>query len=257
MRPLIKCHGGKFYLKKWIISHFPPVYVNRQYFEPYIGGGSVLLNKLPSYIETINDLNPELYDIWYNIINNGQLLLDELANLQYCQHTFNKALNTPGATWASLVKYRFSRGGLGKAFAWSERLRGGRPGDSNAWMTFVTSELPRIVKRCRSVLLYNKPALEIIQNNNLPGVFFYLDPPYLHETRKAKKAYVFEMTDLDHKELLDTLRFHKAQIMISGYRSTLYDTMLAGWTRFEKNIVNHASQQTTKPMKVECIWTNY
>lgn len=43
-----------------------------------------------------------------------------------------------------------SRGGNGDAFAWSERLRGGKPGDLNGWETRLEM-LPALAQRIASV----------------------------------------------------------------------------------------------------------
>ena len=48
MKPLLKYHGGKHYLKDFIISNFPAGYENMVYVEPFLGGGSILLNKKKS-----------------------------------------------------------------------------------------------------------------------------------------------------------------------------------------------------------------
>lgn len=37
------------------------------------------------------------------------------------------------------------------------------------------------------------------------------------------------MTDADHEELLDVLKSSEAMVMISGYESELYDSMLRDW----------------------------
>jgi hypothetical protein len=56
-----------------------------------------------------------------------------------------------------LVRRRFSRGGLGTSFAWSDCERGGRPGDENAWLTFREKELPKIIKRAQGVEVTDDP----------------------------------------------------------------------------------------------------
>jgi DNA adenine methylase len=70
--------------------------------------------------------------------------------------------------------------------------------------------------------------------------------------------YKYEMSNADHVELLDVIKDHKAKILISGYDSALYrDTLSNNWNVHTKSIVNHSSQNKTKQMKTEYLWTNF
>ena len=44
--------------------------------------------------------------------------------------------------------------------------------------------------------------------------------------------------------------------MVSGYRSTLYDRMLAGWTRHDFDLANNAAGGSSKRPMTECLWCN-
>lgn len=93
--------------------------------------------------------------------------------------------------------------------------------------------------------------MEVIRRFDYQNVFMYLDPPYLLGTRAAKQ-YAHEMTDADHEELLHTITQSKAQIMISGYASEMYDDYLQSWSRMEfRGTAEHAGVRT------EVIWMNY
>ena len=60
------------------------------------------------------------------------------------------------------------------------------------------------------------------------------------------------MTDADHEELLHTITQSKAQIMISGYASEMYDDYLQNWNRMEfRGTAEHAGVRT------EVIWMHY
>jgi DNA adenine methylase len=91
-----------------------------------------------------------------------------------------------------------------------------------------------------------------------PWSLFYADPPYPHGTRMAPRAYgPFEMTEADHRDLLDVLRQVKGKVMLSGYPNPLYDGALSGWTRHTFDIANHASGNKTKGRETEVLWCNF
>ena len=79
----------------------------------------------------------------------------------------------------------------------------------------------------------------------------YFDPPYVMSTRVRKDVYAFEMTDADHERLLWQAKSYDCMVMISGYRSTLYDEALADWRRIDY------MAQTRGGMKEESLWMNF
>lgn len=79
----------------------------------------------------------------------------------------------------------------------------------------------------------------------------YLDPPYLMETRKSGPRYKFEMTNQQHHQLLQVAKTLRCKVMISGYWSELYATMLDGWRHFQ------FETQTRRGMATEHVWCNY
>lgn len=266
MRPIFKCHGGKYYQWKHIVGHFPKNYADLTYIEPYIGGGSVLLNKTKSKFEIINDLDPSVIAIWKAIQNDVVGFADNLLNAMYSSVVFDLAKNhyfetlgkTNGLAINEYILRRMSRGGLGKSFAWSKRKRGGQPGDINAWESSIM-QLGKVYSRIVDTRILNTKALIVIKNYDNPNALFYLDPPYLDETRVSKKAYKYEMTYDEHEQLLKLIVQCSGKILISGYPSWLYEHYLTrnGWRRIEKQIVNHSSQQKHKPIKKEILWINH
>lgn len=262
LRPPIKCHGGKYYLADWIISEFPRNYEKLCYVEPFVGGGSVLLRKKPSFAEWAIDLNLPIIKVWRAIRDECNELIAQLKGISYCEESFRAARDGDlskhylKSAIHTIVKYRMSRGGLGKDFAWSNRNRGGRPGDENAWYTFLIG-LPLLSRRIKKVCFRCGNTLHDTALFSSSDNLIYLDPPYLTSTRVSKKVYKFEMTIDHHEELAKLCNEAKAKILISGYRSDEYDEWFRYWRRVEKSIANHSSQQSVKPRKVECLWSNY
>lgn len=98
----------------------------------------------------------------------------------------------------------------------------------------------------------------MVSAGGLDGHFFYLDPPYLHSTRKDKAMYGrFELDDAVHQHLvaslLPALSDRGALWALSGYRSAMYDDAAAahGWHRKDFNAM------TRRGVAVESLWTNY
>lgn len=238
------------------------------YIEVCGGGASVLLNKQPSVHETYNDIDPQLSNIFYQLVKSSDEMLEAIVAAQYSNPTFDAALKanrecqledrklTVQDAVNELLVRRMSRGGLKLAFSWSERLRGGRPGDLNAFETFK-AELPRMIERMKNVHVTCMPAVELIKHVDTPNCFYYIDPPYLPSTRRATKAYTCEMTEADHVELGETLKDVKGKVLLSGYPSPLYLKLFKGWNFETRTVANHSGQNKTKERRIECIWRNY
>jgi DNA adenine methylase len=80
-------------------------------------------------------------------------------------------------------------------------------------------------------------------------VLVYSDPPYLHSTRTSRKRYRYEYTENDHRALLSVLRelaTSGVAVMLSGYPSALYDTLLPGWRTLEFQVMTRGGVRTEK-----------
>jgi DNA adenine methylase len=155
-----------------------------------------------------------------------------------------------------VVRHQFSRGGLGRSFAWSVRPRGGNPGDANGWRTKLEKHLDLVAERLRGVRLVVADGREAILHVTSAKTLFYCDPPYLPETRSVRKAYRHEMTAEDHADLLAVLLSVRGQVVLSGYHSPLYDEALKDWELVEDERKNDAGQGKIKQTRVECLWIN-
>lgn len=86
------------------------------------------------------------------------------------------------------------------------------------------------------------------------GELVYSDPPYLHSTRRTLDLYENEYTEAQHVELLDVLVQLPCFVIISGYESPLYRTMLQqrhGWRCIE------FPNTTRRGRVMECAWFNF
>lgn len=266
LRPPVKTHGGKWYLRKHVIEHFPKDYQNLRYCEPCCGGATVFLNKEPSKEEIISDVDKGVISIFKALRDEPKEFIDRLKRIKYTEHTFQLAQKRSTNNFEDYVDQaineyvlrRMSRGGMKKAFAWSERKRGGKPGDVNAWETML-KQLPLLVERVKVVTVLNRRFQEIVKVFDEDDTFFYIDPPYLPITRAqgSQDIYDNEMTVEDHIDLLTFVRDSRSKVLISGYGSSLYNKYLKGWKSSKKEVANHSSQAKTKERRFECLWWNY
>ena len=104
--------------------------------------------------------------------------------------------------------------------------------------------VPAFVERLRGVVIENRDALEIIRQHDGADALFYVDPPYLYDTRSRKTnrksgrikahGYRHEMTDDQHCELAALLHTVRGAVAISGYHHPLYEELYGEWTCLEK-----------------------
>lgn len=266
LRPIVKIHGGKYYLNKWIIENFPKDYQLMEYIEPFVGGGSVLLNKLPPLKdnkEIVGDIDFGIISIFRTLRSDPKNFIKNIKKIDYKEENFEKhkigideESNHLKRSIAEFVVRRMSRGGMKESFAWSERERNGIPGDVNAWNTII-SNLNTISKRIKDIHAVNSDAINLINNCNGENAFLYCDPPYVPETRTSKKVYQYEMTKEEHVDLLKAIDKFEGKVMISGYDSKIYKDYLKNWNLKTKEIANHSGQNDKKSRRKEVIWFNY
>ena len=79
----------------------------------------------------------------------------------------------------------------------------------------------------------------------------YCDPPYLPSTRKRSRIYHHDLTERDHRSLLDSLVSLPCCVVISGYASELYDSQLEHWSKIRFFAKAHDG------LREECLWFNY
>jgi DNA adenine methylase len=129
---------------------------------------------------------------------------------------------------------------------------------TSGWWSAVEG-LRAVHARLRRVaILEPQPALDVIRSQDGPRTLFYLDPPYLHSTRATRKEYgKCEMSEADHRALLEAIQSVEGKVMLSGYSSELYERGLAGWNRHDFDVPNNAAGGKAKKRMTECLWCNF
>ena len=101
----------------------------------------------------------------------------------------------------------------------------------------------------------------MIKKYDKEDTLFYLDPPYVPETRKQKKSYDCEMTREQHIELINTLINVKGKVILSGYDNDIYNKLLDnGWKKVILGEFSKRGQKTNNGELTkgkEFVWINY
>jgi DNA adenine methylase len=126
-----------------------------------------------------------------------------------------------------------------------------------ALQTIGIDEDPEVIERWTQ---YKFPGVSLVQccalewlavhGPALPAdALVYADPPYPHGTRSKKKLYRRELTDDEHRRLLDLLASLPCSVCVSSYPNDLYRDRLAGWEYIE------FPAMTRGGMRTEALWT--
>lgn len=107
-----------------------------------------------------------------------------------------------------------------------------------------------------SIEVYNLPARdflhEALQCPELGRVVIYCDPPYPMDSRKSQReVYRHEMSDQQHVEFLDVVRWLRVDCLVSTYPNDLYARQLSHWNRTE------FQSQTRQGPATEWLFYNY
>lgn len=261
--PVIRYHGAKFRLAPWVIQHFPP---HRCYVEPFGGAAGVLLQKDRAYAEVYNDLDGDIVNLFRVLRDPGSssCLIDLLTLTPYAREEFEMAYESTDDP-IERARRTVIRASMGFGSAGATKGTTGfridtkrRYGTAQALWARYPSTLAPAIARLSGVMIENRPAIEVIQQHDAPDSLFFVDPPYLHETRYAGarhgRYYEHEMSDEDHRALLDRLLQVQGMVVLSGYPSELYNDALASWPRASTNARISAARGTA--VRTECLWLN-
>ncbi len=258
MRQVLKYPGSKWNIAESLKGYIPK---HHSYVEPFFGSGALFFHKTPSNIETINDLDSDVTNLFWCIKKDAERLARLVMATPYSRKEYDSQFNIPETL--NLDPYDRAAGFLARCWqGHGFRTRGGKVGWKNdvqgrekmyaLWNWYrLPGWIIEIAERLRMVQIECRPALEVIKRFNHPNVFQYWDPPYLLGTRNGKQ-YKHEMPDEGHEELLKTALKSKAKIMVSGYESEMYNDYLHSWRKeYFTSCAEHGGSRT------EVIWMNY
>lgn len=255
MKAVIKYPGSKWGIAEWIISHFPK---HHSYLEPFFGSGAVFFNKPPSDIETINDLDGNVVNLFDCIRRDPEKLARELHLIPYAREIYDRAFaQDPTDPFERAVNF-YTRLNMGHGFrtngekvGWKNDVHGRERAYAVREWNILPERIMEAAKRLKDAQIEHMDAVELIRRFNHSDVLIYCDPPYVLQTRHGKQ-YRCELDDAGHQGLLDVLIEHKGPVILSGYDNEMYKNRLRGWHREEKTAYSQIASR-----KQEVIWMNF
>lgn len=264
-RPLIRFHGGKWKISKWIIEHLPP---HSSYVEPFGGGASVLLQKEPAIAELYNDLDDTLIRL-FRVLQDpeqSERLVWLLERTPFSRREFERAYEPADGDPVEAARRTLCRsfmgigalGTTGRAKTGFRRSVTANKFPAREWSNYPPA-LQLTIERLRDVVIENADAMKLMADVDHPDTLFYCDPPYVPETRSKKSrrggeqyhTYHFELSIDQHVALLEQLKRMQGMVVLSGYPSALYDDQLPDWQRVERAAYAHGGLDRT-----EVLWIN-
>jgi DNA adenine methylase len=253
MTALLRYPGAKWAMAEQIIQYFPK---HKGYLEPYFGSGGVLFTKQKCNLETVNDIDNEVINFFQVLKSNYIELKAELQNTPYARNIYLSiqetipTSNLERAYKFFIMSWMSHAGYQPHCTGWSHSKNPNGPNKATIFKNVVDS-LEQFAERLREVQVENTDALGLIKTHDFKDTLIYMDPPYVTETRKPN-LYKHEMTDKDHKRLLETVVKMKAKILISGYDNSLYNEVLKDWNKLTFPAIDGKGNQ-----KQEVVWFNY
>jgi DNA adenine methylase len=235
----------------------------------------------------LNDLDQRIVNL-YRVLQDREKfreLLHRLIWTPYSRAEFARALEIlkdPEAdevsrAWAFFVVQ--NQGFSGKpdvktAGRWGRSLlttNRGMAETTNKWRVHLRL-LSHWHQRLSRVQIDSVDALQAIRYWDTPDTVFYVDPPYVPETRgdyqTSRYRHEFELED--HQRLVETLLQVRGKVLLSGYDHSVYRSLEeAGWHKVMREVTSHAVARTrvsgvlgpgsarAKAPRTEVLWMNF
>lgn len=256
--------GGKNapLVQAWIKSKLDllPVY---HLAEAFCGSAAISFNYQRAKFRTINDLNSDIYNFFKVLRCHGPELITALELTPHCRQEYDAAFMDGITDDIERARVFFLRtcqsfgnsGSLRVYNSWSYTINDHRYRCSQSTARFLSKieGLYRVVQELRHMQIEHLDFREFIKKYDGPKTVFYIDPPYVPDSRSYNIKYKVELSIDDHIELSQLLtREIKGKWLLSGYESALYHDLYKGYSTCKMGPVRTAGKAAT-----EMLWANY
>ncbi len=256
--------GGKFSWLEYLYSYFPKDFIHL--VDVFSGSMAVALNYNGKCLKTANEINGDITNFFEVLRDHTPELILKLELSPCSEANYNDAWPIEGnkieRARRFYIRARQSYYGLGaqrenKSWHMAKTKLNAQVGETvSKWNNAIPKllEVARVIRSNFQII--NDDAFRCIDRLDSKKTFFYLDPPYLLETRGSKNDYKFEFSEEEYITMATLLYNIKGYAMISGYDHPLMNQLFEskGWIKIafpmKKNHIRSKQIQ-------ECIWINY
>lgn len=249
--------GGKGLMAKKILPYVP-VEKGQLYCEPFCGGASIFFARERSTIEVLNDTYGLLIN-FYRVMQDTELFREFYRRIYFtlysrnefvdaiklCKEHAQDSFEIPNVDLAVAFLVGIRQGFSGKLphklvhGNWGRSFVKDRP---KTWGKLKKS-LEWYHERLQGAYIDAMDGIQCMQYWDRENAVFYVDPPYVHSTRKNSTYYFNELDDSYHEKLIDVLLTVKGHCVVSSYPNDLYDRLVRSgiYKKVEFKTASHAA----------------
>lgn len=260
--------GGKGSMALRIMSIFPK---HKKYVEVFGGAGHTLFQKDQSKEEVYNDIHQGLIGVWTAMQDKEKMeeLKLRLELTPYSRKEFMHCRDTWETETDPVEKARKFYVTVMQSFSaglknWKTIKQGdGLATNVSKMYSTISNRFDYVHKRLQKITIESMDYKDLIIKHDAPDTLFYIDPPYVGETRTYQDGYDHEMLEVSmHEELVDLLLTIKGKALLSGYDHPVYDRLVDnGWTKILLGEFAKSSgfnkPGNKKTVGAEVLWINY
>ena len=216
------------------------------YVEVFGGSGAVLFHKSRSHLETFNDLDGDVVNLFQVLrdVERAAELAQVVALTPFSRdewETCRTVIEGPIKKTADVERARAFLVAVNQSIArtphrtgWSSSIVPARGSSPSTRWTALPPKIEAASARLVGVQVENRPWQDILARFDKPGVVFYVDPPYPPSLRTG--TYRVDMSDEDHQQLVSALlNLRNAEAVVSGYSHPLYLPLsTGGWGSYQQ-----------------------
>ncbi len=264
MKSPMSWYGGKYYLSNKLLTLLPEKRAG--YIEVFGGGAQLLFAKKPEKFEVYNDLDGNLVNFFRVLRDDSKVeqfikkvkwMVYSREDYKIAKENYDKVEDEVERAFYFYSAVKMSMHSvLTGSNTWSYSLNN----DTMGWGKLI-ADFESIHNRLRRVQIENLDFRDLLTKYDREGILFYLDPPYVHSTRKinSNRAYKYEMDEGEHKDLINLLLEIKGMAVLSGYESEIYKELEDNnWKRFDFETVCRTNRKIGEPQpkRIETVWVS-